>query len=130
MQKLLSFLIMFILSVFPIVNAAAAPSSCEHMMDESLSMTQPIVDETIADAIETDNTTMLLIDGCCEIGKVICDHNNACDCDNSQVNYSTLPPLQIVNSQYLESYKPHYSYPQFHSNISDSLYRPPINILL
>ena len=117
MQKFLSILIVFIISVFPIVNASASAdlSSCEHVANEL----QPMSTEAVAD-------------DCCEVIQVIqviCDHVNACDCENSQVNYSAVPTLHIVHSQYLDSFKPLYTSTTFHSKPSDSLYRPPIDIL-
>ena len=107
------------------MNASAGISSCEQMMDDSISMSQSMTSDVMIDA----TSKMSAMDDCCEIIQVVCDHSNACDCDNSQVSYSAVPSLQIVNSQYLGHFKPRYNSPPFHSKSSDSLYRPPISIL-
>lgn len=130
MQKFLSFLIVFIISVFPIVNASVSLSSMEHMVDESMSMQHSMSTEAMAEMDHDDHSKMSSMHDCCETHEVICDHATACDCDNSQVNYSAVPSIQIVNSQYLGSFKPRYISPLFHSKISDFLYRPPITTLI
>ncbi len=130
MQKFLSFLIIFILSVLPVVNASASVPSCENMMPESLSLSnsQSMHAELMANM---DNaSTMASMHDCCETQKLVCDHSNTCDCDNSQVNYSAIPTIQIEQSQYLESSKPLYVSTLFLSKFPDSLYRPPIDILI
>ena len=123
MQKFLSLLIVFIISVFPIVNASASVSSCQHMTDESMphSMSAEAMDHSL------DITSM---HDCCDTQKVVCDNGNACDCNNSQVSYSAVPSLQIASPYYLGSFKPQYLSSLFHSKSSDSLYRPPIDILI
>ncbi len=127
MQKFLSFLIVFIISVFPIVNASASlSSSCEHMMDESMSMSQPMSNESMVDMDNASNISSA--NDCCETHKLPCDNSNACD--NSQVNYSAVPSIQIAQPQDLGSFKPRYISSHFHSKSSDSLYRPPIDILI
>ncbi len=127
MQKLLTLLIVFIISVLPIVNASASLSSCEHMMNESISMSQPMNAESMADM--DHDSKMSSMHDCCETHKAVCGHANTCDCDNSQVNYSAVPSIQILNFQYIGSFKPRYISSLFHSKPSDSLYRPPIDIL-
>ncbi len=127
MQKFLSFLIVFIISVFPIVNASASlSSSCEHMMDESMSMSQPMSNESMVDMDNASNISSA--NDCCETHKLPCDNSNACD--NSQVNYSAVPSIQIALPQDLGNFKPRYISSHFHSKSSDSLYRPPIDILI
>lgn len=123
MQKLLSLFIVFIISVLPIVDASASLPSCEHMMPETMS--------TSTHSMNADSmSNMDSMHDCCETQNLLCDHAIACDCDNSQVNYSAVPTIQIEQAQYLGSSKPLYVPTFFLSKVSDSLYRPPIDILI
>lgn len=120
MQRYLSFLIVLILSVSPIVNASAPVSTCSQMASGvNAQATESISDNDYAS-----------INDCCEIQKVTCYHLNACDCDSFQANYLTLPSIQTVDYQHLDNFKFRYTSSQFRSKTPDSLYRPPIDILI
>ncbi len=84
--------------------------------------------ESMADMNSSVN--MASMHDCCETQKLVCDHTNACDCENSQVNYSAVPAIQIEQPQYTGGSKLRYISSLFLSKPSDSLYRPPIDIFI
>ena len=128
MQNFLSLFIVFILSVSPIVNASVSVSSCDHMMNEPLLNQHSMNSVAMADM--DINQIKSSSHDCCDTLQIDCDNTNACDCDNSQVNYSSIASFHMIASQYLDSFKPSYLSPPFNSKSSDSLYRPPISIIL
>ena len=126
MQKFLSHFIIFIISVLPIVNASASLPSCENMMPESVS-------NSTIQSMNADSMTgmdMASMHDCCETQKLVCDHTNACDCENSQVNYTSVPALKIQHPQAVDRLKPQHLSSLFISKLSDSLYRPPISTFI
>lgn len=126
MQKFVTLIIAFILSVFPIVNVSASPHSCGNMMP----MTATMSDSIYTDTVTPSDGDMASMHDCCENAPQICDHSNACDCENSQVNYTSVPALKIQHPQAVDRLKPQYLSSLFISKLSDSLYRPPISTFI
>jgi len=131
MQKFVTLFIAFILSVFPIVNASASPHSCGNMMPATMAMSDQMSEsQSMNESTTVDSANMASMHDCCEKPDKICDHSNACDCENTQVNYTS---VTAFNSQYLQivdRLKFQYLPSLFTSKHSDSLYRPPINTFI
>ena len=138
MQKFVILFIAFILSVFPIVNASALQYVCGDMMPVTKAMTTAMPElksDLVSEPHSMSNHAAMSMDmssthDCCETPNQTCDHASACDCENSQVNYSTVPKLDTENLHYLSAFQAVYVFPSFHSKSPDSLYRPPINIFI
>ena len=134
MQKLLTLFVTFILSVIPIVNASASLPSCDNVMPKTLSMPEPHsmndVTTVDTDTSTNDSVNMASMHDCCNTPNQNCDHVSACDCENSQVNYTSVPVLKVQHPHAVYRLKPDYLSSQFLSKPTDSLYRPPINIFI
>lgn len=121
MQKILSILLIFIVTALPMLSASASLNTCQHSMPESAT-----IDVQTSSHATMDMGTM---EDCCHSPAVSCDHGSACDCDNSQAGYTVIAssqdtfvdqPLQLHKQVILDL---------FVSKVSESLYRPPITRL-
>jgi hypothetical protein len=119
MQKLISLLLITILTIFPILSASASVNYCQHDASQSTIQTSA-VEKTI------QSMDMSSAHDCCA-GVSLCDHG-ACDCDNGQAAYSFSSTTQVSVVSSLPQYKEIISN-FFISKNSDSLYRPPISLL-
>ena len=116
MQKILSVLLIFIMTALPMLSVSASSNTCQHSLSESTFSEV----QTISQAAMNMDT----MEDCCHGPSVTCDHGIACDCDNSQAGYTVVAssqntfvdqPLQLHKQVILDL---------FVSKISESLYRP------
>jgi len=120
-QKVMSILLIMLMSVLPMLSTSASFFQCQHTSN---------MGKTTLEKAEINNmqisepaTSMNGTHDCCE------EANGQCDCDNGQLGSSLINTVSSVVPTYNSSLFKQAIQPLLISKIADSLYRPPITLL-
>lgn len=124
-QKVISILLIMLMSVLPMLSASASLFQCQHMSNQGSTSTTTSLTSTMSGKITETMTKTITGDlhDCCE------EANLQCDCDNGHASFSLVNAFASeIQSHSISTFKPVIQ-PLLISKIVDSLYRPPISIL-
>jgi len=125
-QKVMSILLIMLMSVLPMLSASASIFQCQHSSSLGKSSVEKhdMSNMQISGSSTLASTMMGDLHDCCE------EANGQCDCDNGQVGSSLINTVASVVPTYNSSLFKQAIQPLLVSKIPDSLYRPPINTSL
>jgi len=130
-QKVISILLIMLMSVLPMLTASASLFQCQHtsslvgssIVGTSLDHSSVMSDTQTSASTAVSTAIMSDMHDCCE------EVNSQCDCDNGQVGSSLVNTITNVLPTHKTSTFKLSIQPLLYSKVADSLYRPPITIL-